>query len=103
MTEHQCNVAIQHEAIQPIIDINPEFESIVPEMFLRTPMVYFETHGVNIKQGDVERDETGRITEDPTAVKDLPIWNGPQGQTIHFIGKRVNVDVPLREYSVIPA
>lgn len=92
MTERQFDAAAQHEPFRPVVDIEPGFEGLVPEAFLRSPVSYFETHGVNIKQGEIERDDAGRIKEDPTAVKDLPVWEDASGRRIHPVGKRVNVE-----------
>lgn len=51
------------------------------------------------------------IDEDPTAVKDLPLWTNPEGQTLATVAKRVNTEKaqikktadPFYEYRVMEA
>ena len=66
---------------ESFIKIEKEFEDFIPEEFLNDPVGYFEKEGQNIKQGEKKFDETGRIREDPTAVKDLPVWKNRS--TVH--------------------
>lgn len=73
------------------IDVGAEFLDFVPQEFMVDPFGYFERKGVNIKQGDIKKDETGRVREDPTAVRDLPPWHNKDGVRLHIVGKRVNV------------
>jgi len=77
--------------VEPKIEIEPGFDDFVPEDFKQNPIKYFEEKGVNIKSGEIKRDETGRVREDPTAVKDLPVWKNKAGAELHTVGKRVNV------------
>lgn len=72
------------------IEIEPGYETFVPGEFAHDPLSYFEANGKNIKSGDVKHDEVGRVREDPTAVKELPMWINPQGVQLRVIGKRVN-------------
>ncbi len=74
----------------PTIVTEKSFEDFVPKQFRTDPIGYFESQGVNIKSGDLVRDETGRVREDPTAVKDLPVWSNAAGQELYVVGKRVN-------------
>lgn len=85
------------------------FAECVPQEFLSDPVGYFEREGRNIKTGEVKRDETGRVREDPTAVKDFPVWRNAQGIEIQVVGKRVNpakgmvgeLGDPLHEYKIL--
>ncbi|TXH02024.1 MAG: hypothetical protein E6R05_04755 [Candidatus Moraniibacteriota bacterium] len=72
------------------VEIYPEFQDFVPAEFTQDPFGYFETRGKNIKPGDTEYDTTGRIKEDPTAVKDLPVWQNPGGVELKAVAKKVN-------------
>ncbi|MEK7151565.1 MAG: hypothetical protein AAB784_02545 [Patescibacteria group bacterium] len=72
------------------VEIESAFDSYVPEEFRNSPIKYFEEKGQNIKSGEVRHDETGRIREDPTAVKDFPVWKNSEGQELWTVGKRVN-------------
>lgn len=74
----------------PKLEIKPQFEGFVPEEFKSGPIKYFEEKGTNIKSGEIKRDDTGRVREDPTAVKDLPVWADERGAELHAVGKRVN-------------
>lgn len=78
------------EEAQPKIEVEPRFIDFIPEDFSRDPIKYFEEKGVNIKSGEIKRDGMGRVREDPTAVKDLPIWKNQEGTELHTVGKRVN-------------
>ena len=59
--------------------------------------------------GEIKYDETGRIREDPTAVKDLPIWKNTEGVEIQTVGRRVNATKgvvresgdPFYEYKIL--
>ena len=83
----------QNKESEPRAKIEVEFhyENFVPKEFRKDPIGYFESQGKNIKSGEIKRDETGRVREDPTAVKELPIWFDSNGQELHSIGKRVNI------------
>ena len=91
------------------IRIESNFEHFVPEEFTQNPIHYFEQRGRNIKPGVVKRDESGTVREDPTAVKEFPIWTDTQGNQINVIGKRVNIEKaevgesgdPFYEYEVM--
>jgi hypothetical protein len=74
------------------IEVEPGFDAFVPNEFRQNPVEYFESKGQNIKPGEIKRDETGRVREDPTVVKVLPIWRGPNGQELRVIAKRVNIE-----------
>lgn len=80
----------QEDAPKPKVEVESEFVAFVPQEFLDDPAEYFEREGNNIKTGEVKYDETGRVREDPTAVKDLPIWKNTEGVEIQTVGRRVN-------------
>lgn len=94
---------------QPKIEVESGCEAFVPEEFKQDPLGYFESQGKNIKSGEIKRDETGRVREDPTAVKKLPVWTNTDGNELHTIGKRVNIEKgkvgesgdPFYEYRVM--
>jgi len=94
---------------QAKIEVEPGFDDFVPEEFRQDPIKYFENRGRNIKPGEIERDETGRVREDPTAVKELPVWTNASGQELRVIGKRVNPEKgevaksgdPFYEYKIM--
>lgn len=79
------------DAIKLNLKIEPGFEYFIPKDFLDNPVEYFEREGKNIKTGEIKCDETGMVREDPTAVKDLPIWRNVKGEEIEVIGKRINI------------
>lgn len=91
MTNPELRPNPENEINTPRVDVKSEYEEFVPDAFRQNPLSYFETHGVNIKQGEILYDETGRVREDPTAVKDLPIWENKTGQKVHPVGKKVNL------------
>ncbi len=76
---------------QAKIEIESDFEELIPEDFKNDPLGYFESRGQNIKSGEIKRDETGRVREDPTAVKELPSWLDSEGNQVQTIGKKVNI------------
>ncbi len=100
---------IPENAPKPKVEIEPEFIAFVPQEFLDDPTGYFEREGKNIKTGDIKYDSIGVVREDPTAVKDLPIWKNTEGMEIQTVGKRVNTTKgavgesgdPLHEYKVL--
>lgn len=91
------------------IETKSDFESFIPEEFKQDPIKYFEEQGHNIKSGEIKRDETGRIREDPAAVKELPTWTNENQQELKVVGKKVNVEKgkvgesgdPFYEYRII--
>ncbi len=99
-----------NEAVpQAKIEVESGYEAFVADEFKQDPLGYFETRGKNIKSGEIKRDETGRVREDPTAVKELPVWKNAEGTELHAIGKRVNIEKgkvgasgdPFYEYRVM--
>jgi hypothetical protein len=80
----------QPEKTKPSLEIDPAFIPYVPEDFKNDPFGYFEREGKNIKSGEITYKESGEISEDPTAVKDLPIWAGADGSAISVVAKRIN-------------
>ena len=76
--------------IKPETEIESNYRDFVPKEFKGDPFGYFERLGKNIKSGEIKTDEQGRVLEDPTAVKELPVWQNPQGKEISVIAKRVN-------------
>ncbi len=91
------------------IEVEPGLDGFVPEEFRQNPVEYFDNKGQNIKSGEIKRDETGRVREDPTAVKELPVWTDANGQELRTIGKRVNIEKgkvresgdPFYEYKIM--
>ena len=91
------------------VEIKPKFANFVPEEFLNNPVGYFEREGKNIKTGEKKIDEEGMVREDPTAVKDLPVWKNKDGREILTVGKKVNIDKgavaesndPFYEYKIL--
>lgn len=95
--------------ITPTVDIEDSFAAFIPEEFQQDPLQYFETQGINIKTGEKVIDETGRVREDPTAVKEFPTWVDCSGHELQVVGKRVNTQKgkieelgnPFYEYDVM--
>lgn len=93
----------------PRVEIEPAFADFAPQEFLADPLGYFERTGKNIKTGAIKYDEAGKVREDPTAVKDLPVWRNASGQEIAVVGRRVNTAKgavqesgdPFYEYGVL--
>lgn len=91
------------------IQIEPGFDNFIPQEFKADPLGYFESWGKNIKTGDIKKDEDGRVREDPTAVKDLPVWTDDSGQELQVVAKRVNIEKgqvgksrdPFYEYEIL--
>jgi hypothetical protein len=72
------------------LEVEECLEPFLPPAFVADPMRYFDEQGVRVREGDVTRDEAGRITDDPTAVRDFPVWSNPRGEAIRVVCKRVN-------------
>lgn len=97
------------ESKKPDIKIEVGFEDFVPQEFKQDPLSYFDVHGVNIKSGEITYHPDGEVSEDPTAVKDLPVWKDSEGSTLEVVGKRVNnkkshvgkSNNPFYEYSIM--
>jgi hypothetical protein len=93
----------------PNIDIESEYVDFVPREFLDDPVGYFEREGRNIKSGEQKVDETGRVREDPTAVKDLPDWANSEGKILKTVSRRVDTSKgqvgesqdPFYEYEIL--
>ena len=91
------------------IEVESGFADFVPQEFFIDPDGYFESKGVNIKKGEKKIDETGRVREDPTAVKDLPNWKNKEGQELAVVGKRIDITKgktgesgdPFYEYKIL--
>ncbi len=87
---------------------NGEYKKIFPEEFMNNPFVYVNRYGKNIKKGEKKINETGRVREDPDAVKDLPVWE-KDGKKIHCVAKMINPEKgevglssnPFYEYEVL--
>ena len=75
---------------KPKTKLSIEPDLVVPDAFRASPWQYFEEHGLNIKPGETEHKEDGRIKEDPTAVKCLPVWHDQEGNPIRVIAKKIN-------------
>ncbi len=91
------------------IEIHQEFAGYVPDEFKQDPFSYFETHGTNIKQGEIQYHTDGSVSEDPTAVKDFPVWQNENNDALYTVAKKVNLekgminktDDPFYEYMVM--
>ncbi len=91
------------------IEVESGYEDFMPQEFLENPIEYFEREGKNIKTGEVKFDEDGRVREDPTAVKDLPVWMDNKGKELYAVAKKVNVEKgeilksedPFYEYKIL--
>jgi hypothetical protein len=77
---------------QIIINVESGFDDFIPADFRQNPVEYFEKFGLNVKSGEIKKDESGRVHEDPTAVKELLSWKNNSGDEIFIIAKRVNQD-----------
>lgn len=73
------------------IEISSQFQRFVPAEFKADPFIYFETYGKNIKPGETVYDEE-KVKEDPTAVKDFPVWTDESGNELKVVAKRVNTE-----------
>lgn len=73
------------------VEIESDYEQFIPDEFRDDPVGYFERKGKNVKKGEIKYDETGRIREDPTAVKDLPTWRDREGNELNTVARRVNM------------
>ncbi len=99
----------QENAPKLTVEVESEFVAFVPQEFFDDPAGYFEREGKNIKTGEIKYDETGRVREDPTAVKDLPVWKNAAGVEIQTVGRRVNTAKgavgesgdPFHEYKIL--
>lgn len=97
---------IPHESS---IEVEQKYEDFLPQEFQQDPFNYFEKYGKNIKSGEIKYSENGKISEDPTAVKELPLWTDGTGKNLQVIGKKVNTkkgeiaksDNPFYEYEVL--
>lgn len=72
------------------VEIESGYEAYVPDLFRQQPVEYFEALGRNIKPGEIKRDADGAVREDPTAVKELPVWSDGRGKELHTVAKRVH-------------
>lgn len=99
-----------HESVPASkVEIEAGFAEFAPQEFLDDPAGYFEREGKNIKKGEIKYDESGAVREDPTAVKDLPIWKNTEGVEIQTVGRRVNTAKgavgesgdPFHEYKIL--
>jgi hypothetical protein len=72
------------------LELDSSLEPFLPPAFVADPMKYFHEHGSAVQAGDVTYDEAGRITDDPTAVADFPVWRNRRGDEIRVVCKRVN-------------
>ncbi|TRZ77204.1 hypothetical protein D4R87_03205 [bacterium] len=84
------------------LNIELGYEDFIPEEFQQNPIKYFENIGKNIKPGETQRDETGRVKEDPTAVKKFPMWEDSQNNQLQVIGKKVNIEKSMISRSEYP-
>jgi hypothetical protein len=91
------------------IEVEGAYKDFVPPEFEKDPIGYFEREGRNIKEGELKRDRTGKVREDPTATKYLPTWKDWKGNELNLVGKRINTQKaqmlyradPFHEYDVI--
>lgn len=112
-------MSIEHPRVNPAEDsplestvqIEPGYEGFIPTEFNQDPIGYFEREGKNIKPGEIKYDDKGEIRDDPTAVKELPLWFDQTGKQLRVIGKRVDKtkgevkksEDPFHEYRVMGA
>ena len=75
----------------PKIEINPDYADFVPREFVENPLLYFESNGVPIKSGEPKIDQNGIVREDPTTVRDFPVWTNSDRKEVRTVGKKVNV------------
>lgn len=100
---------IQEKIFIPKVEVEPGFVEFVPQEFIDDPAGYFEREGRNIKTGEIKYNEDGMVREDPTAVKDLPVWKNAEGTEIQTVGRRVNIKKgvavesgdPFYEYKIL--
>ena len=93
----------------PKIEVEEYFTGYIPANFTVDPIGYIEREGKNIKNGDKKVDENDVTIEDPTAVKDLPVWKNEQGADLLTVAKIVNTNKamvsksgdPFYEYEVL--
>ncbi len=91
------------------VEVEGPFASFVPADFIADPLGYFERRGQNIKSGEIQHDAGGVVKEDPTATKDLPVWQNQRGEQLYTVGKKVNTTKsqvgksgdPFYEYSIM--
>ena len=83
--------------------IEEGMEGVLPEAFKADPFGYFEREGKNIKAGEIKYKEDGSISDDPSAVKELPVWHGVSGKKIEAVGKKVNLEKSMIRKSGNPA
>lgn len=91
------------------LEIESGYEDFIPQEFKENPIEYFERKGKNIKTGEIQFDETGKVREDPTAVKDFPVWKDNEGRDLYIVAKRVNIEKgelknsndPFYEYKIL--
>ncbi len=91
------------------VEVELEYSAFVPPVFQADPVGYFEREGQNIKTGKIKTDEAGRVREDTTAVKDLPIWRDDHGVELQTVGRRVDITKgavgesgdPFYEYKIL--
>lgn len=80
----------QENIPRPKVEVESGFTDFIPQKFINDPAGYFEREGKNIKTGEIKYDETGRVREDPTTMKDFPVWKNKEGEEIQTVGRRVN-------------
>jgi len=91
------------------VKVESGYEQFVPAEFRDDPIEYFEKEGKNVKSGEIKYDETGKVCEDPTAVKDLPLWRDQEGKELATVARRVNIEKgkvgksgdPFYEYKIL--
>lgn len=91
------------------VEVEAGYEQFIPAEFRDDPVDYFEREGQNIKTGEIKYDEAGRVREDPTAVKDLPVWRDRTGEELDTVARRVNIEKgeigksgdPFYEYKIL--
>lgn len=71
------------------VEILPGYANFVPAAFQASPFEYFDAQGTNIKPGETEYRE-GKVKEDPTAVRDFPIWQNEEGDELRVVAKKIN-------------
>lgn len=109
MNLEQNTVESDKSNLKTKFEIEEGYRQFIPREFWDDPVGYFEETGRNIKPGDMKKDETGKVRDDPSAVKEFPAWKDVMGNELNVVGKKINVTKgevgksgdPFYEYKVL--
>ncbi len=94
--------------IEASLQIRAEFKQKVPDEFKEDPFGVFERDGESIRPGEIQRDEGGNITDDPTATRLMDWGYKPDNTVYRVVGKMVNTSKtpglianPFHEYEIM--